>query len=116
MGRQSHPALTYARKTVERDRKHTSRQGTGKIYQLEVGGELSPRYAAAFEGMQMETGGGRTVLTGGGIDQFELHGIIDRIGDLGLEILSVKILPEDDRKGSPRTLPSHTEEVGQRDG
>ena len=70
-------------------------RGTGRVYRIVVRSELSERYAAAFEEMEMETKGGQTVLTGGVVDQVQLHGIIDRIGDLGLELVSVQSLPEE---------------------
>ena len=69
-------------------------RGAGTVYLIVLRGELSERYAAAFEEMEMETKGGLTVLTGGVVDQVQLHGIIDRIGGLGLELVSVQSLPE----------------------
>ena len=56
--------------------------------------ELSDRYAVAFEGMEMEARGGQTVLTGEVIDQPHLHGILDRIGALGLKLVSVEDMSE----------------------
>ena len=69
-------------------------RGAGRVYRIVVRSELSERYAAAFEDMEMETKGGQTVLTGEVVDQVQLHGIIDRIGGLGLELVSVQSLPE----------------------
>ena len=69
-------------------------RGAGTVYRIVLRGELSERYAAAFEEMEMETKGGLTVLTGEVVDQVQLHGIIDRIGGLGLELVSVQSLPE----------------------
>jgi hypothetical protein len=70
-----------------------------------VRSELSERYTAAFEGMEMETKSGLTVLTGEVVDQVQLHGILDRIGGLGLELLSVECSPQgrtqDDAANSP---------------
>lgn len=66
----------------------------GQVYRIVVRSELSARYAQAFEGMEMERKGGLTVLTGEVIDQVQLHGIIDRIGGLGLELVSVQSLPQ----------------------
>jgi hypothetical protein len=59
-----------------------------------VRSELSNRYAAALEGMEMETKDGDTILTGKVIDQPHLYGIPARINGLGLELLSVQALPE----------------------
>jgi len=68
--------------------------GTKTVYRIEVGGELSERYAGAFEGMEMETKSGRTVLTGEVIDAPHLHGILDRISALGLKLVSVQDMSE----------------------
>jgi hypothetical protein len=66
---------------------------TRTVYRIVVGGELSERYAMAFEGMEMETKSGQTILTGEFIDDAHLHGILDRIGALGLKLVSVESLP-----------------------
>jgi hypothetical protein len=71
------------------------RKGTGTVYRIVVRSELSDRYAAAFEGMEMETKNGATILTGKIIDQPHLYGILDRINGLGLKLLSVQASPEE---------------------
>jgi len=63
---------------------------TKTVYQIVVRGEISKRYAMAFEGMEMETKSGKTILTGEIIDNSHLHGILDRIIALGLELVSVE--------------------------
>ena len=87
------------------------RKGSGTVYRIIVRSELGDRYAVAFEGMEMETKSGNTVLTGKIIDQPHLYGILDRLSGLGLELLSVKCLPEgteDDAANSPPiTRPGH---------
>jgi len=70
------------------------RKGTGTVYRIVVRSELSDTYAVAFEGMEMETKDGDTILTGEVIDQPYLYGILDRINGLGLRLLSVQALPE----------------------
>jgi hypothetical protein len=70
------------------------RKGRGALYRIVVRSELSEKYAVAFEGMEMETKGGNTILTGKIIDQPQLFGILDRINGLGLKLLSVEALPE----------------------
>jgi hypothetical protein len=67
--------------------------GTSTVYRIVVSGELSQRYAVAFEGMEMEVKNGRTILTGEIKDEPHLHGILDRIGALGLRLLSVESFP-----------------------
>ena len=68
---------------------------TGTVYRIVVRSELSNRYAFAFEGMEMETKHGETILTGEVIDQPHLYGILSRINGLGLKLVSVQALPED---------------------
>jgi outer membrane PBP1 activator LpoA protein len=80
---------------MESSGKRMMRKGTGTVYRIVVRSELGDRYAVAFEGMQMDTKSGNTVLTGKIIDQPHLYGILDRINGLGLRLLSVQALPED---------------------
>jgi hypothetical protein len=67
---------------------------TGKVYRIVAQRELSGSYASDFEGMQMEAKDGRTILTGEVKDQPHLHGILNRLYSLGLELLSVQALSE----------------------
>jgi hypothetical protein len=62
----------------------------GTYYRLVVRGELDPRFAYLFHGMAMERHEGTTVVEGQVRDQAELHGFIERIEELGLELLSVE--------------------------
>jgi hypothetical protein len=72
-----------------------TRKRTGTVYRIVVRSELSDRHAGAFEGMEMETKDGETILTGKIIDQPHLFGILDRLNSLGLELLSVQAFSED---------------------
>ena len=81
--------------------KQMMRRGTGRFYRIIVRSELSDKYSVAFEGMEMETKDGVTVLTGRIIDQPQLYGILDRIDGLGLKLLSVQAL-EDALPGGQR--------------
>ena len=80
---------------MESSGKQTLRKGSGTVYRIIVRSELSDKYAVAFEGMEMDTKSGETILMGKVIDQPHLYGILDRINGLGLELLSVQALPED---------------------
>jgi hypothetical protein len=75
--------------------KPRTNMGTRTIYRIVVGRELSERYAAAFEGMEIETNSGRTILTGEVKDQPHLHGLLDRINALGLKLVSVESMPRE---------------------
>jgi hypothetical protein len=59
-------------------------------YRITIRGGLSQRFAGAFEGMSLETGSGVTILFGDIRDQAHLYGVLDRIRDFGLELLSVE--------------------------
>ena len=59
-------------------------------YRIVVKDELDERYASAFEGMRVDSTDGQTVITGTITDQSHLHGLLDRIDALGLELISVE--------------------------
>lgn len=59
-------------------------------YRITIRGRLSQRFAGAFEGMTLETDSGVTILLGDIRDQAHLYGVLDRIRDFGLELLSVE--------------------------
>jgi hypothetical protein len=71
------------------------KKGKGTVYRIVVRSELTDRYASAFEGMQMETKKGHTILTGEVKDQPHLFGILERLNGLELELLSVQAFSED---------------------
>ena len=66
-----------------------------ELYEIRFKGHLSSSRAQMFEGLEMTQGPeGETVLTGPVTDQAALHGILNRIRDLGTPLLSVKRLTE----------------------
>ena len=62
----------------------------GDVYRVVVEGELSPRYAAVFEGMEMKCAQGRTSFVGILKDQSHLQGLLQRIAGLGLDLVSIE--------------------------
>jgi hypothetical protein len=80
---------------LDRVPKGRTRKGAGKVYRIVVRNEIGERFAPAFEEMDMRTRGGNTILTGKVVDQPHLHGILDRIGALGLDLVSVETLHEE---------------------
>jgi hypothetical protein len=64
---------------------------------ITVRGRLSARLASAFEGLAPSYRRGHTDLFGEIADQAQLHGLLTRIRDLGLELedVSVRLLPDD---------------------
>jgi hypothetical protein len=77
-----------------------------QLYEIRFKGHLSSSGAQTFEGLDMvQEPGGETVLTGPVIDQAALHGVLERIRDLGVPLLSVRRLSADEasteRSGVP---------------
>ena len=67
----------------------SSDRAPGRRYRLVLRGELGEPFGFLFEGMQMERLAGTTVLTGTVIDQAHLHGLLGRIRELGIELVSL---------------------------
>ena len=78
----------------------TQRTPRRRAYRIVVGAEIGERFAAAFEGMEVTSTRGRTVITGDVIDQSHLHGILDRINALGLELVSVQPVDEESQSAT----------------
>jgi hypothetical protein len=70
-----------------------TKQATGTSYEIRVRGRVSRALLDSFEGMSSELEPVETVLHGPVRDQAELHGLIDRIHALGLELVEVRRLP-----------------------
>jgi hypothetical protein len=59
-------------------------------YEILIEGTLGPDWADWFGGMEMrQVGEGRTLLEGSIVDQAALHGLLDRLLDLNLDLISV---------------------------
>lgn len=60
-------------------------------YEIWVEGPLDERWSAWFEGMEITSRpGGMTVIVGQVADQAALHGLLDRVRDLGLTLITVR--------------------------
>lgn len=66
------------------------------IYQIRLKGHLDDHWADWFEGMTItQDDNGETVLTGEVIDQAALHGLLKKIRNLGLPLISVTQVESD---------------------
>jgi hypothetical protein len=59
-------------------------------YEIRLTGHLDAHWAAWFDGLSLSReGDGTTVISGPVADQAELHGVLQRVRDLGLPLVSV---------------------------
>ena len=59
-------------------------------YKITIKGKLGDQWSEWFAGMSIKSDGDVTTLTGRQIDQSALHGLLVRIRDLGIPLLSVE--------------------------
>jgi len=69
-------------------------------YQIRITGQLDARWADWFEGLTITLDGGDTLITGPVVDQAALHGLLKRVRDLGMPLVSVSPV----ESGPPTTL------------
>ena len=63
------------------------------MYGICIRGRVTERLGSALEGMRFEAGAAETMFTGEIRDQSQLYGLLDRVRDLGLELVSVQPQP-----------------------
>jgi hypothetical protein len=66
------------------------------LHEIRVGGVLDDCWSSWFDGFTVTGGDGESVLRGPVVDQAALHGLLARIRDLGLPLVSVRIIVEED--------------------
>ncbi len=60
------------------------------VYQIKLEGHLGSQWTAWFDGLTItKEDDGNTLLTGPVIDQAALHGLLRKVRDLGIPLLSV---------------------------
>lgn len=60
------------------------------VYQIRLKGHLSSQWTTWFEGLSITlTDSGDTLLTGPVVDQAALHGLLRKVRDLGIPLISV---------------------------
>jgi hypothetical protein len=72
-----------------------ARPGSGR-YEIRLTGRLDGRWAAWFDGLAVgQDADGTTVISGPIADQAALHGVLQRVRDLGLPLISVSRIQPD---------------------
>lgn len=66
------------------------------IYQICVTGVLDPKWTSWFEGFTIEEDTGNTLITGKFADQAALRGVLNKLFDLNLNLISINQINRDD--------------------
>jgi len=67
-----------------------------QAYQIRLKGQLDSEWAEWFGGLTITPDdSGTTLLTGAGIDQAALHGVLKKLRDLGLILISINPIEPD---------------------
>ena len=71
-----------------------------EVYEIRIKGQIDKRWAAWFDGLAVtNTEDGETVLVGPVIDQTALHGLLAKVRDLNLPLLSVRRIKLESQTG-----------------
>jgi hypothetical protein len=75
----------------------TTNDGTadpGTHYEIRVAGHLAPRWSAWFDGLTVATDDdGTTAIRGPVVDQAALHGLLQKLRDVGIPLVSLTQIP-----------------------
>src|SRR5688572_43982 len=87
----------------ERGASEADAHGPG-YYEIRITGHLDKRWAGKLEGLAFEhESNGITNLHGPLVDQAALHGVLNRIRDLGIPIVSVQSVSPPDKAGEEKS-------------
>ncbi len=72
-----------------------------QYYEIRLKGHLDARWGIAFEDMTITLeDNGDTLVTGPVIDQAALHGLLKKVRDLGLTLISINQVPPTEPKNT----------------
>ena len=76
-------------------------QNEAELYEIRLKGHLAERWAYWFEGLTITLeDNGDTLLTGPVVDQAALHGLLKKVRDLGLPLISVMSIESEQTNAS----------------
>jgi hypothetical protein len=74
-------------------------------YEIRLKGHLDSRWTAWFDGLSLSTeSDGTTIISGPVVDQAALHGVLQKVRDVGLPLVSVTQVDQD-QPGVPTITP-----------
>ena len=76
---------------MSQTRASTDRHEGAEPYEIRIQGHLDQRWAGWFDGLTLTLeDNGDTLLTGRVVDQAALHGLLRKVRDLGMPLVSVR--------------------------
>lgn len=82
-------------------------------YQIRLKGHLGPQWTDWFEGLTITLEeSGDTLLAGSVVDQAALHGILKKIRDLGMPLLSINSVESNRASGADPFHDRHSKATG----
>ena len=99
----AHQVRSYGRSVTTDDRTSDNTHGVSAAghrgiphYEIRVKGVLGSRWTAWFDELAItDEGDGTTVLRGPVVDQAALHGLLQKLRDIGIPLVSLTELPLD---------------------
>jgi len=77
-------------------------------YEIRVAGRLASHWSAWFDGLSVTNDDdGTTVIRGPVVDQSALHGLIQKLRDVGIPLLSLSQLPSSPEPDTTPEPPAH---------
>jgi hypothetical protein len=74
---------------MRNDLDHRGDDGRPATYEIRIAGRLDPRWEEWFDGLKLTNDNGETLITGPILDQAALYGVLRRVRDLGMPLVSV---------------------------
>ena len=91
-----------------------SRRREAGQYEIRLQGHLDARWAAWFDGLALtREGDGTTLIRGQVVDQAALHGLLQKVRDVGLPLVSVRNVTTDGSTAPPSSLHSRSTNEGE---
>jgi hypothetical protein len=86
----AHHLSRYAMHIMNKSDTLTENHAEPGFYEIRLKGHLDNRWADWFDGLTITlANNGETILTGSVVDQAALHGLLKKIRDVGMPLLSV---------------------------